>query len=356
MDSGILTQGVAPMEFVSTLSSSWDSLEIWLHRSGPLAGIVQYAGYITAAGVALMSLIGGMLLAPPYSRGNRIRLSVACCVLAGLLVTFLYWWNSRAEAPNLFVVSLLSLGLGILSAFLYLWARAFLTLICSHNTQPVIRGLRCLPDARAVLAGRLENLPPQRRNILEPRPTTAEAYFCASGHDLSYIWSKSSIFSAHALLVILYFATVLAFVGGLGAAATELAELGPQTRTTDTAITKTFSADVLFAYDKAELAQGADAELSTIADTIRSAKARSVTITGHTDSKGPPEYNLSLSERRAAAVAQWLRTSGNLPNVEYQVAGRGEVEPIALNENADFSDNEEGRRRNRRVEIRIERP
>ena len=69
-----------------------------------------------------------------------------------------------------------------------------------------------------------------------------------------------------------------------------------------------------------------------------------VTIIGHTDSTGSEAINHPLSLRRAEAVRSYLGDRG----VAWQrvnVAGRGEHEPIASN------DTEEGKARNRRVEI-----
>ncbi len=71
-----------------------------------------------------------------------------------------------------------------------------------------------------------------------------------------------------------------------------------------------------------------------------------VTVTGHTDSTGTAASNQTLSEQRAESVAAFLIENGVLPeNIE--TAGLGEADPIADN------DTDEGRARNRRVEIVI---
>jgi outer membrane protein OmpA-like peptidoglycan-associated protein len=135
-----------------------------------------------------------------------------------------------------------------------------------------------------------------------------------------------------------------------------MAELGTRTERTDTTLTKIISADVLFGFNEAVLSDDADGELRSIADAIQSGGSSDVSVTGHTDSKGSHEFNQTLSVRRAWAVVEWLRTSGGLGDIRYSVSGEGETDPVADNENADGSDNEEGRRRNRRVEVRIEKP
>jgi OOP family OmpA-OmpF porin len=67
-------------------------------------------------------------------------------------------------------------------------------------------------------------------------------------------------------------------------------------------------------------------------------------ITGHTDSVGSDEYNIGLSDRRAASVKTWLVNKG-ISSSRIQTAGKGENEPIASNQTSD------GRAQNRRIEI-----
>lgn len=71
-----------------------------------------------------------------------------------------------------------------------------------------------------------------------------------------------------------------------------------------------------------------------------------VHVIGHTDSIGTYEYNQALSERRANSVATLLTNNG-ASNERLRVEGRGEREPVASNVM------EDGRRKNRRVDIVI---
>ena len=71
-----------------------------------------------------------------------------------------------------------------------------------------------------------------------------------------------------------------------------------------------------------------------------------VHIIGHTDSTGSEQYNQSLSERRAAAVTNYLVSQG-VSRDRLRTLGRGESEPIASNATR------EGQRKNRRVEILV---
>jgi outer membrane protein OmpA-like peptidoglycan-associated protein len=68
-------------------------------------------------------------------------------------------------------------------------------------------------------------------------------------------------------------------------------------------------------------------------------------IEGHTDSVGNDAYNLNLSQRRAAAVRQYLLDKGVAP-ARLESQGFGESQPVADNKTA------EGRAQNRRVVLR----
>ena len=72
-------------------------------------------------------------------------------------------------------------------------------------------------------------------------------------------------------------------------------------------------------------------------------------IAGHTDAQGSDSYNLVLSEKRAHAVAEYLRNHYSIRSDRLRIKGFGKTKPVASN------DTEEGRARNRRVEfIRID--
>ena len=109
------------------------------------------------------------------------------------------------------------------------------------------------------------------------------------------------------------------------------------------------SSDVLFDFDKAELKPEADSELQKAADIIRQKGKGLIMISGYTDSKGTDAYNKRLSLARAQAVKNWFEAQGLHQN--YQTEGLGAANPVAPNANDDGSDNPEGRAKNRRVEI-----
>ena len=70
--------------------------------------------------------------------------------------------------------------------------------------------------------------------------------------------------------------------------------------------------DVLFDTDRAALKAGAQLTMTRLADFLKQYSQTHVRIEGHTDSTGSAEYNVALSQRRAAAVADALRARGVL--------------------------------------------
>jgi len=88
--------------------------------------------------------------------------------------------------------------------------------------------------------------------------------------------------------------------------------------------------------------------LTKLQRVIREFSEGAVTIAGHTDSRGNDVRNKKLSEERAQAVRQYLLANMDVPSDRIQAVGRGESQPIATNET------EEGRSKNRRIDVTIE--
>jgi len=72
-----------------------------------------------------------------------------------------------------------------------------------------------------------------------------------------------------------------------------------------------------------------------------------IVVAGHTDNTGNPGLNQTLSQKRAEAVRDWMRDTGDVPESCFAVQGYGQRRPIATN------DTPEGRALNRRVEISL---
>jgi outer membrane protein OmpA-like peptidoglycan-associated protein len=103
---------------------------------------------------------------------------------------------------------------------------------------------------------------------------------------------------------------------------------------------------VNFDFDKADIRPDAAVILDEAASLLGQSSG-SVSVGGHTDSVGADAYNQGLSERRAAAVKDYLAGKGVDPS-RLSTAGYGESNPIASNDTAD------GRALNRRVELNLE--
>ena len=109
--------------------------------------------------------------------------------------------------------------------------------------------------------------------------------------------------------------------------------------------------DVLFAFDSAELTPQARREIERMAFVLNHPQAisRRITLEGHTDAIGTDAYNLELSRRRAASVAEELVARG-VARARLAVDGLGKQRPVLPNTTPDGKDNPAGRALNRRVE------
>ena len=104
-------------------------------------------------------------------------------------------------------------------------------------------------------------------------------------------------------------------------------------------------AEVLFGKDSAKLSPDARARIAAIAQEIKKQNATRIRVFGFTDNLGSAAHGDVLSRQRANAVQDALDDDLNDPNVTFEVRGYGEEYPIASNAT------EEGRRKNRRVEV-----
>ena len=103
-------------------------------------------------------------------------------------------------------------------------------------------------------------------------------------------------------------------------------------------------ADALFDFDKSVLRPDGKKSIDDAAAKLKGVDVEMVIATGHTDNVGSDAYNQKLSERRAAAVKDYLVSKG-IPAAKITTIGKGESQPVATNKTA------EGRQKNRRVDI-----
>ena len=107
--------------------------------------------------------------------------------------------------------------------------------------------------------------------------------------------------------------------------------------------------NITFSFDDATLNNSFKPTLDKLASTMNEYNQNTITIAGHTDSKGADSYNMDLSRKRAYAVANYLSARGVASN-RINVVAYGESRPVADN------NSEYGRQQNRRVELTVNAP
>jgi len=111
--------------------------------------------------------------------------------------------------------------------------------------------------------------------------------------------------------------------------------------------------NIYYDFDDWKLTENSKIVIDTTLLKILTTNPRIIVELGsHTDSKGEDNYNFNLSQKRAESVVKYLISKG-IEKERLIAKGYGETKPIAKNENADGSDNPEGRQMNRRTEFKI---
>lgn len=103
---------------------------------------------------------------------------------------------------------------------------------------------------------------------------------------------------------------------------------------------------IYFGFDQWSLSNQAQTALVAKADVLRSIPAITLRIEGHADERGSDEYNLALSNRRAAEAKRFLVQYG-LEGSRLEVVGYGEEQP------ASTGHDEQAWSANRRAEFRL---
>jgi flagellar motor protein MotB len=102
---------------------------------------------------------------------------------------------------------------------------------------------------------------------------------------------------------------------------------------------------ILFDTDKTDIKLESAATIAEIAALLKQQPTVKLYVVGHTDNVGVYDYNVGLSQRRAAAVVQELTAKHGVAPARLKPAGSGPVAPVAPN------DTDAGRAKNRRVEL-----
>jgi outer membrane protein OmpA-like peptidoglycan-associated protein len=112
-------------------------------------------------------------------------------------------------------------------------------------------------------------------------------------------------------------------------------------------VEKSVALDVLFEFDSANILPEYHAQLDKLGIVLPTPQysVYRIQIEGHTDNIGSEHYNQRLSELRAENVKAYLVEHFNIDPTRLAVTGRGEQHPVVPN------DTEDGRRKNRRLEV-----
>jgi OmpA-OmpF porin, OOP family len=102
---------------------------------------------------------------------------------------------------------------------------------------------------------------------------------------------------------------------------------------------------IYFDTGKADIKPESDAALTEISKLLQQNASLKIYVVGHTDNVGTLASNMDLSKRRADAVVKVLVVKYNIPAARLSAQGDGPTAPVASNES------EEGRAKNRRVEL-----
>lgn len=103
----------------------------------------------------------------------------------------------------------------------------------------------------------------------------------------------------------------------------------------------------LFDSGKSVLKSGSTKMLVNSLVGIKARPGWLIVVAGYTDNTGSPQLNQKLSLKRAEAVRDWMRDTGDVPESCFAVQGYGASRPVTTN------DTPEGRALNRRVEISL---
>jgi OOP family OmpA-OmpF porin len=102
---------------------------------------------------------------------------------------------------------------------------------------------------------------------------------------------------------------------------------------------------IYFDHDKTDLKPESAPTIAEIAKLLKQDPKLTMYVVGHTDNVGGYEYNMGLSQRRAAAVVKELTGKHGIQAARLKAAGAGPIAPVAAN------DGDPGRAKNRRVEL-----
>lgn len=316
---------------------------------GALKPLVTVASQIVSAGIVLVAVISDKVIWAPPSAGLRNYTRILGAI-AGIGMTILYVLSKSDVNSAIFtIIAGIAAVIGLIGASLYLKLRSELCFTCREDPTLYVAGRRLKTQAQRVLNGEI-NLPPPYGPLLQA-PASQQEYFCNSGKDPNFVWEEGSQAVAVRSLFTAYGLVMIPLTLALASASIALNQVDIQITETPAETRIDMSTDILFDFNKADIKSSAAPTLEKVATTLQKRGVRAARIEGHTDAQGTPAYNKILSERRAAAVYNWLVNIAGLNDIRFTVLGFGATKPVAPNIKADGSDDPIGRQKNRRVEI-----
>ena len=104
---------------------------------------------------------------------------------------------------------------------------------------------------------------------------------------------------------------------------------------------------IMFEFNKVTISTASLDLIVKLADIAKDCPSVKIEISGHTDNRGSPSFNQSLSEARASAVVDALVSRG-VAKSRLRAVGYGEQQPVGDNST------KQGRAKNRRIEFKVE--
>jgi len=84
---------------------------------------------------------------------------------------------------------------------------------------------------------------------------------------------------------------------------------------------------IYFDFDKSNIREDAAVTLQVLVDLMKKYPSMEVEVSAHTDARGPDQYNLDLSKRRAASTLEYLVSQG-IERARLKSIGYGEMQPL----------------------------
>ncbi|WP_157973488.1 OmpA family protein [Tropicimonas sp. IMCC34043] len=337
------------------LTGVMPSVEKWI---GPFESSLGLGIAIILFAMVLVNIAVQLLPAVPDEQRGEIYGTANLVVAVAVAVVYFAITGPQWQIPILRTACGMLLLAAALRIFWCVSVRNRFVFRCGEEGTHFLRGTTLTPQARRAIAD-APLLPPPATGAAAgdpvtppPAPQSDADFFCNHvGREPGQVWTAASYRSARRRLHAVYVATVTLFAAGLALGAVA-ANLPAYTVTqTPEAVNIDLSAEVLFDTAKAELRPGSQYYLQQVAQAIAARRPVSVSIEGHTDSRGSAEFNLELSQARAEAVRTWLVDDPGGPRIagvpiaatgfgetrlkvpEESGADRGGLDPAALQAN-----------------------